>query len=89
MSPQNWALATFFIPIASAIAYGIWLVVSAVDLAHSTRAETLVRGGALLCMAVTFGVIPRPWSRAIGVASFFALLLALTAMLQFEVFRGA
>lgn len=75
MSPQNWAFATFFIPIASAIAYGVWLVVSGADLAHSIHAEKAVRVGTLAVLAVVFAAIPRAWARAIAVASAAALIL--------------
>jgi hypothetical protein len=88
LAPKYWALATFFIPIAGALGYGVWLVTSAAGLAQSTRAEEIVRGSALLIVAAVLTPIARPWARAIGIAFIFALVLMLVGMLQFEVFRG-
>jgi hypothetical protein len=82
-------LATFSIPIAAAIAYGIWLGVSAAGLAHSTRAEEAVRAGALLVMSVVFACVPQPWTRAAAVASFAALVLMSIGVLDYEMFRAA
>jgi hypothetical protein len=87
--PQYWALATFFIPIAAAIGYGIWLVVSASGMAQSTRAEVVVRAGALAIMGASFALVPRPWARAVAVSFAAALALTLMAVLQVEVFGAA
>jgi multidrug transporter EmrE-like cation transporter len=81
-------LATFLIPITASVAYGVWLGISAVGLAHSTRAEEWVRGGALLIMTAVFLSIPRSWSRAIGIACVCALIVMLTGVVEFEVLRG-
>jgi hypothetical protein len=86
--PQHWALATFFIPISAAVAYGIWLAVSAAGLAHSTRAEELVRAAALAIMGIGFAFVSRPWARAVAVASAAALALMLLGVLQYEMFRA-
>jgi hypothetical protein len=88
LSPRYWAFATFFIPIAGALGYGIWLGISAAGLAQSTRSEQIVRSSALLIMSAVFLPIARPWSRAIGIAFLCALILVLIGVLQFEVFRG-
>jgi hypothetical protein len=89
LSPRYWALATFFIPIAGTIAYGVWIVVTAAGLAHSTQAEELVRTGALVIMSAIFLLLRRPWARAIGIASAVALVLMLIGVIQFDWFRGA
>jgi hypothetical protein len=88
LSPRYWALATFFIPIAGAVAYGIWLSFSAADVAHSTRAEEAVRAGALAVMSTVFVLIKRPWARAVAIASAAALVLTLVGFIQFKVFPG-
>lgn len=87
--PRFWALATFLIPIAAAIAYGIWLAVSAAGLAHSTRAEDAVRAGVLVVMSAIFALIRRPWAGAVAIASVGALVLHLIALIQFEMFTVA
>jgi hypothetical protein len=87
--PQYWALATFFIPISAAVAYGIWLAVSAAGLAHSTRAEQAVRAGALATMSISFALIPRPWARAVAIASAAALALMVLVALEYEMFRAS
>ena len=86
--PRYWALATFFIPIAGAITYGIWLGVSAAGLAQSSRSEEIVRSSALLIMSAVFLPIARPWARAIGIGFLSALIFMLIGVVQFEVFRG-
>jgi hypothetical protein len=88
LSPRYWALATFFIPIAAAIAYGIWLVVSATGLAHSTPAENATRTGVLVVMSTIFIAIPRPWARAVAIAFAGALVLTLVGLIRFKVFPG-
>jgi hypothetical protein len=85
MQPKYWALATFLIPIAGALGYGIWLVASAAGLAESTQAERIVRGSALLIMTAVFMPITRQWSRAIGIASLCALIVLLIGVLELEV----
>jgi hypothetical protein len=82
LAPRYWALATFFIPIAGAIGYGVWLCVSAAGLAHSTEAEKIVRTSALLVLSAIFLAISRSWSRAIGVAFAGALFLMLVVVIQ-------
>ena len=82
LSPQYWALATFFIPIASAIAYGIWLGVSAAGLAHSTQSEEAVRAGALAILSAACALVPRAWARAVAISFGTALVLALLVLLQ-------
>lgn len=47
-----------------------------------------MRSSALLILSAVFLPIPRPWSRAIGIAFLSALIFMLIGMLQFEVFRG-
>jgi hypothetical protein len=89
MQPKFWALATFLIPITGALGYGIWLTVSAAGLAESTRAEQIVRSGALLILTAVFLPMTRPWARAIGIASVCALIVMLAGVLPFEVFRGS
>ncbi len=88
LSPQYWALATFFIPISAAIAYGVWLGVSAAGLAHSTEAEYAVRTGTLFVLSVLFAFIPKPWARAVVVASVAALVLVLIGVIEYELFRA-
>ena len=88
LSPQYWALATFFIPISAAITYGVWLGVSAAGLAHSTEAEYAVRTGTLFVLSVLFAFIPKPWARAVVVASVAALVLVLIGVIEYELFRA-
>jgi hypothetical protein len=88
LSPRHWALATFFMPVACAIGYCLWLGVSRAGLAESTQAEEIVKTIASLFLSIVFFTIPRPWSRAIAIAFLSAFVLTLIAVLQFEVFRG-
>jgi hypothetical protein len=88
LSPRYWALATFLIPIAGAVSYGVWIVVSAANLASSTQSEELVRSGVLAILTVIFLLVPRPGTRAIAVAAAVALVLSVAGAVQFEVFRG-
>jgi hypothetical protein len=88
LSPRYWALATFFIPIAGAITYGIWLGISAAGLAQSSRSEAIVRSIASLILSAIFLPIARPWTRAIGIGFLCALIFMLMGVVQFEVFRG-
>jgi hypothetical protein len=87
LPPQYWALATFFITIAGALGYGVWLAVSAANLAQSTQSEEIVRTSTLLIMSAILLLIPRPWARAIVIAFAFALLFELVGVFQFEVLR--
>lgn len=57
-------------------------------LAESTQAEEIVRCSALLIMSAIFIAIARPWSRAFGIAAFYALVFMLIGVFQFEVLRG-
>lgn len=82
MSPQNWALATFLIPIASAIAYGVWLTVNAAGLAHSTQSEEAIRAGAMAVLCAACALVPRAWVRAVAISFGAALVLALLVLLQ-------
>jgi hypothetical protein len=88
LSPRYWWLATLLIPIAGAVSYGVWLVVSAANLASSTQSEELVRSGVLAILTMVFFLVPRPGTRAIAVAAAVALVLSLAGAVQFEVFRG-
>ncbi len=88
LSPRYWALATFFIPVASAIGYCVWLVVDESAAATSTRAEEIVRAVVYAVMTAVFLFIRRPWTRAVAVGSAVALVLWLSWIVQFEVFRG-
>lgn len=88
-SAQYWALATFFIPIAGAFGYAVWIGVTAAGLATSTQAEEVVRIAVYAVMSAVFLLIRRPWARAIGIAFAIALVLWLSGVIQFEVFRGA
>lgn len=88
LSPRYWALATFLIPITSFVSYGLWIIVGVAGLAESTQSEELVRTGVLAVIAVIFILVPRPWARAIAVASAVSLVLTVVGVFQFEVLRG-
>jgi hypothetical protein len=89
LSPKLWALATFLVPVASAVGYLGWLIfVDTPGLATSTRSEEIVRAAIYGAASIVFLLLRRPWARAVAIACAVALVLWLIGTLQFEVFRG-